>query len=236
MTSRSTNERSSGLSPPVAKDADKANGHRARQRTSNARRATAPSRSDNSAENLRIGGRLRHARLVQGYSLHEVAGFAGVSESYVSKLENNKVQPSLSTLHRLANALNTNIGALVAETSESEGPVTVVSSGQRPEFCVSGDGGNKKIILQKLVPSTPGSLLQINIHVIATGAEEDLIRHAGQEFGFVLEGELELRVDGHTFDLSAGDAFSFDSHLPHGYQNTGDRTVRVLWVNTPPTF
>ena len=185
---------------------------------------------------LRLGGRLRHARLLQGYSLREVATFAGVSESYVSKLENNKLQPSLSTLHRLANALNTNIAALVAETSEADGPAVIVTPGQRPSIEVAGDGDSKSIVLQGLIPAASGNLLQANIHVIEPGAEEDFIQHGGQEFGFVLEGQLLLKVDDRTFCLGPGDAFSFWSDHSHGYRNVSDRPTRVLWVNTPPTF
>ena len=68
------------------------------------------------------------------------------------------------------------------------------------------------------------------------GASEDLIRHNGQEFGLVLEGELQLIVADETYEIRVGDAFSFDSDRPHGYRNLGKVTTRILWINTPPTF
>ena len=52
----------------------------------------------------------------------------------------------------------------------------------------------------------------------------------------MLEGRLELVVDGVSYTLFPGDAFSFRSELAHSYSNSGAVTARILWVNTPPTF
>ena len=54
--------------------------------------------------------------------------------------------------------------------------------------------------------------------------------------GYVLQGELELQVNGQFFDLKEGDSFYFRSDLPHGYKNPGSKVARVIWINTPPTF
>ena len=50
------------------------------------------------------------------------------------------------------------------------------------------------------------------------------------------EGTLELTIAGERYQLNAGDSFYFASELPHSYRNTGGGILRVLWVNTPPTF
>jgi uncharacterized cupin superfamily protein len=79
--------------------------------------------------------------------------------------------------------------------------------------------------------------LQANIHRIDPGGESDgRIEHEGEEIGYILQGELELRIDDKTYLLSAGDSFFFPSHLPHGYFNPGEVETRVIWINTPPTF
>jgi uncharacterized cupin superfamily protein len=54
--------------------------------------------------------------------------------------------------------------------------------------------------------------------------------------GYVLEGRLELSIDGASHLLGPGDSFSFPSHLAHTYRNPGDTVTRVVWINTPPTF
>lgn len=190
-----------------------------------------------SASALRLAGRLKHARLLLGFSLRQVAEAAGVTEGYVSKLENCRVRPSLATLHKLANVLKTNISELVSEGDVDGRNLVVVQSERRRAFEFSDEHGGAGTSLEKLIPSRRDNLLQANIHVVAPGGgSEELISHKGQEFGFVLEGRLDLLVGDDIFRIKEGDAFFFDSEVPHGYRNTSGRVARVVWVNTPPTF
>ena len=87
------------------------------------------------------------------------------------------------------------------------------------------------------MPSSPGNLLQANVHVVSSGGgSKEQISHGGQEFGYVLKGSLQLIACDETNEISAGGAFSFNSSLPHCYHNVGDIIARIVWVNTPPTF
>ena len=67
-----------------------------------------------------------------------------------------------------------------------------------------------------------------------TGA--DLLSHSGEEGGVLVEGELELTVAGKTWVLGVGDAYYFDSRLPHRFRNTGTVPARLVSANTPPSF
>lgn len=186
---------------------------------------------------VRIGAKLKHARLLMGLSLAELGQRVGVTEGFLSKLENGRSQASIGTLHKLVQALDTNMSALFAEPFEGEDALTVVRAGERPRLETGHVRAGNNVVLERLVPHRPDQLLQINIHVIPSkGGSPDFISHGGQEFGFVLSGGFTLIVDGHERQLSEGDAFYFDSSLPHGYRNEGEREARVLWVNTPPTF
>ncbi len=60
--------------------------------------------------------------------------------------------------------------------------------------------------------------------------------HEGEEVGYVLEGELQLVVDGMTHAIKQGGSFFFRSDLPHSYGAKGRQNCRVIWINTPPTF
>ena len=164
---------------------------------------------------VRIGARLKHARLLIGINLRTAAELAGITESYLSKLENDRVRPSLATLHRIANALDTNISALTSETEPTQGYATVIKQEQRPAIEFGDDGDNAEgIRLEKLMPSSPANLLQANVHVVSPGGgSKEQISHRGQEFGYVLEGSLQLIVCDETYEISAGDAFSFNSSL-----------------------
>jgi transcriptional regulator with XRE-family HTH domain len=185
--------------------------------------------SDGKFPILNLGVRLRHARLVAGLTLLQLAQKAACSESLISKLEHGAASPSLAMLHRLAVALDTNIAELTSEEIPPGGPI--LRRNERPVIRAGG------IALERLVLPTRGGLLQANIHIVEPGASSDgTIVHAGEEVGYVLEGSLELRLDQELYTLVEGDAFTFPSHIPHGYRNVGTGVVRVLWVNSPATF
>ncbi|RUZ77878.1 cupin domain-containing protein [Mesorhizobium sp. M7A.F.Ca.US.006.01.1.1] len=189
------------------------------------------------AEPLRIGAKLKHTRLMLGMSLAEVGKQTELTEGYISKLENNRAQASMSALHRVAAALGMNMSELFATDDDATGPVSIVRKDSRPKLVTGHLRAGNQVTLEKLVPGSSGQLLQINIHVIAPGGGSlEPISHDGQEFGFVLTGSIELIVDQHVVEVSEGDSFYFDSYLPHGYRNVGQTEARVLWVNTPPTF
>jgi transcriptional regulator with XRE-family HTH domain len=186
---------------------------------------------------VKIGVRLKHARLTKGLTLREVADLVGCSESFVSKVENDKIQPSLAMLHRLVAALEINVTSLFAESEPDAGPVAIMRGGSRPVIRMDPEWQGNGIALERLVPQPKGSLLQANIHHVApNGSSDGVIEHAGEELGFVLEGRLELVVDNVVYLVSAGDSCFFRSSLPHGYRNKGSEAARILWVNTPPSF
>jgi transcriptional regulator with XRE-family HTH domain len=184
---------------------------------------------------VRIGARLKHPRMVRGLTLKEVADAADCSESFISKLENNKASPSFTMLHRLMAILGVNVASLFAAGEEVDSVVS--HPGARPVILTDRLRVGKGIKLERLIPYSHSYLLQGNIHHIATGGRSDgNIVHSGEEVGYVLEGEIELTVDRHRYRVKAGDSFHFRSELPHGYRNVGAKPARVIWINTPPTF
>jgi transcriptional regulator with XRE-family HTH domain len=184
----------------------------------------------NSVINESVGSRLRRARKARQMTLRDLAGAVGCSESLVSKIENGKGNPPLSTLHDLTTALGVSISSLFAEADYPE--VAIYSRGQRPRLQAS-----QTVTLEALIPHSDRHLLQAHIHIIAPGGHtEGQYAHEGEEAGFVLAGQLKLVVNEKTYRLSEGDSFSFRSDLVHSYENPGDTETRVLWVNTPATF
>ena len=72
--------------------------------------------------------------------------------------------------------------------------------------------------------------------VVGADTGEDLLTHAGEEGGVIVEGELELTVAGKTWLLGVGDSYYFDSRLPHRFRNPGAVPTRLVSANTPPTI
>ncbi|MEK0083532.1 cupin domain-containing protein [Benzoatithermus flavus] len=182
-----------------------------------------------------LGSRLRRTRLAKRLRLADVAVVVGCSESLLSKIETSKAMPSLRMLHRIALALGTSIAELYSDPAVDE--VIVRRAGERPTIRIGGGAQAGGISLEQIAPFAAGRSLDANVHVVAPGADNGgSIRHDGEEIGYVVEGEIELTVNGHVFCLTAGDSFFFRSDLPHSYRNVGSNVARIVWVNTPPTF
>jgi mannose-6-phosphate isomerase-like protein (cupin superfamily) len=172
-----------------------------------------------------------------GLNLTQLATKIGVTEGYLSKLENNRSQASMATLHRLTRALNTNMSALFSTSPSGDDGVLVVRANERPRLVTGRGRAKERITLERLIPSGPGHLMQINVHVVPVGGGSlEAITHDGQEFGYVLAGAFELTVNSRSVELAPGDAFYFASVRKHSYRNVGNVEARILWVNTPPTF
>jgi quercetin dioxygenase-like cupin family protein len=72
--------------------------------------------------------------------------------------------------------------------------------------------------------------------VSAGSGSGDSYTHEGEEFLYVLRGELAITVNEDEYRLKRGDSFYFESATPHSWKNLGRAETWVLWVNTPPTF
>ena len=89
--------------------------------------------------------------------------------------------------------------------------------------------------LERLVPFEQGRQLNANLHVVPPGGgSAGVLVHAGEEVGFVIEGYIEITIDGKTHLVGPGGSFFFASTLPHSYRNIGTVTARIVWANSPP--
>jgi transcriptional regulator with XRE-family HTH domain len=202
------------------------------------RKVASPSRSrGEDVVDMEIGVRLKHARLVKGLRLRELAAALDCSESFLSKVENDKVRPSLAMLHKMVGALGINIPQLFSGPLEPVGPVQLVRADNRPVIRTGSLAKGPGILLERLIAASRTSLLEANVHCVEPGGHTDgVYTHEGEEIGYVLQGQLDLQVDGTWYVCKEGDSFFFRSNLPHGYRNIGQIMTKVLWVNTPATF
>ena len=176
----------------------------------------------------RLSGRLRQARQLRGMTLKVLADAAGCSESLLSKIENGKAYPSLPMLNRLVKALDMSMGWMF-DDRDGQAPI-IFRAGHRPAVPVRDNA----ISVERVIPDADGHTLRCNIfHVEAGASSEGEDQHAGEEAGYLLDGQIELLIGGRPHRLNAGDAFAFRSDQPHSYRNTGPSRASVFWVNTP---
>jgi transcriptional regulator with XRE-family HTH domain len=178
------------------------------------------------SRDLQIGARVKHARILAGIRMRELAEKIGCAESSISKIERGHVVPSLPMLQRIVEALGRDLSSFFgADLTE---PGIIQRAGQRvvtrSDPIRDGQG----------MSFGHGNLLEANIHIIEPGGGRvDRVTHQGETLGYVIEGSLELTIEETPYLLTAGDSFSYRNHLTSRYRNPGMTTARVLWVNTP---
>ena len=177
-----------------------------------------------------LGGKLRFLRKSKNLSLKELADRANCSPSYLSMVENGKVDPGISRLKRIADGLEITIVDLFqTETSQK----VVVKNHER----ISAEFPRSKTKIEILIPQSAENQLDARLATIYPGGNsEGDYRHPGEEFGLVMKGILDLVIDGVTYKLVEGDSFHFSSSRNHRFSNPGDQETLVVWVNYPPSF
>jgi len=174
-----------------------------------------------------IGGHLRQLRAKRRLSLAQVARTVGISVGFLSAMERSQMSGSVGTLRKLARFYKTNI----------------------LDFFDAKDGSGRQVrpAERKVLQAGPG----VRMELLAWGStvmEPHLFRiapesgsgesytHEGEEFLYVLRGQLAITLDGEEYRLRPGDSFYFESATPHRWKNPGRNETWLLWVNTPPTF
>jgi DNA-binding transcriptional MerR regulator/quercetin dioxygenase-like cupin family protein len=175
-----------------------------------------------------VGGRLRRLRVDRGYSLARVARAAGVSTGFLSALERAEMSASVSTLRRLARFYRINILSLFDPSESNPGRVRPAER----KVLEAGPGVRMELL------SWGNTVMEPHLFEVRPSAGSgESYAHEGEEFLYLLEGALNIELDGgERHLLEEGDSFYFESSTPHRWWNPGKRRARILWVNTPPTF
>jgi transcriptional regulator with XRE-family HTH domain len=186
-----------------------------------------------------MGERLRAARQARALTLRELAQRLGVSPSMISQIETGRASPSVSTLYAIANELDVSLDELLF--NDRRPPPTTHDGRQAvpmDDTMLQRAEGRKTIRLasgvvwERLTPlSDPETeFLYVTYEVGgASSTENEYQRHPGHEWGYVLEGELEIKIGFEDYTLHAGDSISFDSTIPHRLANVGSVPVHAIW-------
>lgn len=174
-----------------------------------------------------IGVHLRQLRTKRALSLAQVARSVGISLGFLSALERSHMSASVSTLRKLARFYKTNIlDFFDAAKSQSR----VVPPGGR-KVLEAGPGVRMELL------AWGNTVMEPHLFRIAPRAGSgESYAHEGEEFLYILRGQLQISLHDEEYQLKSGDSFYFESATPHRWENPGRAETWVLWVNTPPTF
>lgn len=178
-----------------------------------------------------IGGKIKELREKKGLTMKRLAELVQCTPSLISQLEKGKADPSISTLKKIAEALNANIVDFFSFRTTEDDVVT------RADKRVVMQMPRWDARIQSLIRAIGKKKMQPFYTVIKPGGgSHGLYSHNGEEFGLVLQGELELTLEGKAYMVGKNDSFYFSSQVPHDWNNHGKEDVVVVWVITPPTF
>ena len=180
-----------------------------------------------------IGARIREARLAQGLGLRSTASAASISPSLLSQVETGKVQPSVSTLYAVVGALGISIDAVLGDRPVAGPPRRgdhdnpVQRRAAAPEIVMENGVTWRRLAVTDAAPVD--ALLVTYEPGGSSSLDETHMRHPGVEYGYIVRGELTLKLDFDTYTLFPGDSVCFDSMRPHLYVNHTDGITEGVW-------
>ena len=175
-----------------------------------------------------IALQVRRKRIAQGLKITDVARIAKLSQGMVSKIENAQVSTSLDTLSRLCDAIGLSISQLFADYDRPEGGAQLTKSGQGMEVVRRG---TEKGHTYQLLNYNRGSKQTFEPFMITMDDASEVFptfSHPGQEFIYLLEGEILYRHGNHLYKMEAGDSLSFDAEVPHGPEVLEQVPIKLL--------
>jgi transcriptional regulator with XRE-family HTH domain len=170
--------------------------------------------------------RLKALRLERLWTLDDLARHSGFSRGYLSRLETGDRQASIASVLTLSRVLGVSLASMFEE--ENEGPVVIVRDGGAPSYDADG-----LTCWPLSARSRPMQLQPLRVVVSPDRDGDDRRQHDGEEWVYVLSGELTLLVGAQSHELNPGDAAHFDARLPHRLEARSGLPAELLLVAAP---
>jgi transcriptional regulator with XRE-family HTH domain len=186
---------------------------------------------------LNLGRKIRELRLRKGLTLRNVSDLTGLSKPLLSQIENDIAAPPIATLLKISRALGVSIGYFFQEIPTPDQIVVVRQEDRREAMSrIHEEAAKIGYRYESLAYPRADKQMEPFMVEIEPRSDEDLpfYNHRGEEFLFVLEGEVEFRGGDKVIALGPGDSLYFDSDIPHALRGLRDRPGRALVVIYAP--
>lgn len=180
----------------------------------------------------KIGHRIKALRTRQGVTLKELAKGTGLTTSFLSQLERNLASPSISSLEKIAEALNTTVGYFFEGEERKE--LIFIRKNKAKKFIDE----ERKISSETLASRLLNIKMQPFIFTLGIGAEltKEFIKPRGEKFGMVLEGRIEFFIGEEKLIFEEGDSIycAYTQELQKA-TNIGETEAKLLWIVFMPS-
>ncbi len=184
------------------------------------------------APEVPVGDHIRNFREAMGITLQQLADRTGFSTALISQIENRMTSPSLGTLVKIANALDTSVSAFLG--GKEERAFSIVRKEDRTTVSRVGlkEGGRSSYTYEALGAGKAGRKMEPFLVRLQPLFDRNVARnsHEGEEFLFVLSGNVEVFLDKFSDVLSEGDCIYYNSTIPHHVHSAEEKEALILAV------
>lgn len=176
-----------------------------------------------------LGEKIKNLRLSCDLTQEELADRCELTKGYISQLENDLTSPSIATLIDILSALGTDLKEFFSDGDDEE-----KVSFNKNEFIEKATDG---YVLNWVVPNAQKNVMEPVLMVLHGGSKtDDDFPHEGEEFGFVIKGEIVLNLGKRKVTVKKGESFYFVPKSVHSIYNKKDADAEFIWVSSPPSF
>ncbi|WP_374708382.1 cupin domain-containing protein [Chitinimonas sp. BJYL2] len=174
---------------------------------------------------MEVSTRLKIVREKHGLSQRELAKRAGVTNSTISLIEQNRVSPSISSLKKVLDGVPMSLAEFFTfDIEEPARPSPFFGTEQMPDI---GGDGVRLLMIGHGVQNRHITMLR-EVYAVGADTGADMLSHTGQEVGIVVQGEIELTVGDQARVLKPGEGYYFDSSVPHRFRNLGKSDAELV--------
>ena len=175
-----------------------------------------------------LGDKIKELRLGCDLTQEELANRCELTKGYISQLENDLTSPSIATLKDILSALGSSLKDFFSEDEEEKVVYT------EEDFIEKKD---ESMITNWLIPNAQKNMMEpVRINLAPLSQTQADVPHEGEEFGFVLAGEITLCLGKKKFVCKKGNSFYYKADKTHYILNQKKNEAIFIWVSTPPTF
>lgn len=176
-----------------------------------------------------LGKKLKELRLCNDLTLEELASRSELTKGFLSQVERNLTSPSISTLEDILEALGTNLSDFFKDSDREEKIVF-----QTQDFFVDE---KEDYTIEWIIPNAQKNEMEPILLTLHPKKKSRLMEsHNGEEFGYVLKGNVALIRGNRKYKLKAKETFYISGKGSHYLVNTGNTDAKIIWVTTPPMF
>lgn len=177
---------------------------------------------------IRIGSQLRASRLAQGLTLEQLAAASGVTKGFISRVERDDTQPSLSSLVQICQALSLPVGNLFEEPEVQRMPLAGA-----PRINMGGRGADERLITPRSEDRV--QVIHSTLEPGASGGDELYTINCGVEVLHVVSGTATVVFADRSVRLAEDDTLTFPGRTPHNW-TAGPDGARIVWTMVPAAW